>query len=65
MSDVIRTEVSGGIAVITIDRPEARNAVNGDVARGIAAAVDEFDARADVRVLVLTGPAAPSAPAWT
>jgi enoyl-CoA hydratase len=55
MSDAIRTEVSDGIAVITINRPEARNAVNGDVARGIAAATDDFDARADVRVIVLTG----------
>lgn len=51
----IGTEVTGGIAVITINRPEARNAVNGDVARGIAAAVEEFDARKDISVLVLTG----------
>jgi enoyl-CoA hydratase len=55
MSDAVRTEVSDGIAVLTINRPEARNAVNGEVARGIAAAVDEFDARPDVRVIVLTG----------
>jgi enoyl-CoA hydratase len=55
MADAIRTEVADGIAVITINRPEARNAVNGDVARGIAAAVDDFDNRSDVRVLVLTG----------
>ncbi|MGI9007023.1 MAG: crotonase/enoyl-CoA hydratase family protein [Streptosporangiaceae bacterium] len=53
--EAILTEVSGGVAVITINRPQARNAVNGDVARGIAAAVEEFDARADVSVLVLTG----------
>ena len=38
--DAVLTEVDGGIAVITINRPEARNAVNGDVARGIATAVD-------------------------
>ena len=55
MTDAIRTEVADGVGVITIDRPEARNAVNGDVARGIAAATDEFDARADVRAIVLTG----------
>ncbi|HEX2319520.1 MAG TPA: crotonase/enoyl-CoA hydratase family protein [Streptosporangiaceae bacterium] len=53
--DAIRTEVSDGVAIITIDRPQARNAVNGEVARGIAAALEEFDARADVSVLVLTG----------
>jgi enoyl-CoA hydratase len=55
MADAVLTEVDGGIAVITINRPEARNAVNGDVARGIATAIDELDAVADVRVLILTG----------
>jgi enoyl-CoA hydratase len=55
MAEPVLTEVSDGVAVITINRPEARNAVNGAVARGIAAAVDQLDGRADVRVLVLTG----------
>jgi enoyl-CoA hydratase len=55
MADAVLTESDGGIAVITINRPEARNAVNGDVARGIAAAVDEFDDAGDVRVIILTG----------
>lgn len=51
----VLTDVSDGVAVITINRPEARNAVNGEVARGIAAAVDELDDRKDVQVLILTG----------
>ena len=55
MSDAVLTEVEDGVAVITINRPEARNAVNGAVARGIAAALDEFDARKDVAAYVLTG----------
>ena len=55
MADAVLTECSDGIAVITINRPQARNAVNGEVARGIAAAVEEFDGSADVRVLILTG----------
>jgi enoyl-CoA hydratase len=55
MAEAVLTEVDGGIAVITINRPEARNAVNGEVARGIAAAVEELDGSADVRVLILTG----------
>ena len=55
MADAVLTESDGGIAVITINRPEARNAVNGEVARGIAAAVDEFDDAGDVRVIILTG----------
>ena len=53
--DAVLTEVDGGIAVITINRPEVRNAVNGEVARGIAAAVDEFDGADGVRVLIITG----------
>jgi enoyl-CoA hydratase len=55
MSDAVLTEVSDGVAVITINRPEARNAVNGAVARGIAAAIEELDASKDARVLILTG----------
>jgi enoyl-CoA hydratase len=55
MSEAVLSDVSDGIAVITINRPEARNAVNGDVARGMAAAMDEADASSDVRVIVLTG----------
>src|SRR3981189_2859552 len=55
MANSVLTEVDDGIAVITINRPEARNAFNGEVARGIAAAVEEFDGASDVRVLLLTG----------
>jgi enoyl-CoA hydratase len=55
VSDEVLVETDGGVAVITINRPKARNAVNGAVARGIAAAVDELDTRADVAALVLTG----------
>jgi enoyl-CoA hydratase/carnithine racemase len=55
MAEAVLVTVADGIAVITINRPEARNAVNGDVARGIARASDELDARGDVRVLILTG----------
>ncbi len=55
MSEPVLTDVADGVAVITINRPEARNAVNGAVARGIAAAVEEFDNRKDVSVMILTG----------
>lgn len=55
MSDAILTEVADGVAVITINRPQARNAINGEVARGIAAATDEFDASSEVSAIVLTG----------
>ena len=55
MADEVLVEVDGGVAVITINRPKARNAVNGAVAQGIADALDELDARKDVAVYVLTG----------
>ena len=51
----VSTEYADGIAVITINRPEARNAVNLDVAQRIAAAIDEFEARGDLTVAILTG----------
>ena len=53
--EAVRTEERDGVLVITIDRPEARNAINGAVARGIAAAMDRLDAEDDLRVGVLTG----------
>lgn len=41
--------------LITIDRPHARNAVNTAVAAGLAAALDELEADAELRAGVLTG----------
>ena len=55
MTDAVLTEFTDGIAVVTINRPEARNAVNAAVAEGIAAAMEEFDQRGDLAVCVLTG----------
>jgi enoyl-CoA hydratase len=49
------TERIGGVLVITINRPNARNAQDAAVAHGIAAAVDELDESSDLRVGVLTG----------
>ena len=55
MSESVRTEFGDGIAVITIDRPEARNAVDASVAEGIAAAVDELESRSDLVIGIITG----------
>ena len=44
MSDIVQYEVQGRIGVITLNRPEARNAVNGDVAAGVEAAIDQLEA---------------------
>jgi enoyl-CoA hydratase len=51
----VLTERRGRILQITINRPDQRNAVNAAVAQGIAAALDELDADADLSLGVLTG----------
>lgn len=53
MSDAVAYSSSDRIAVITLQRPDARNAVNADVARGLEAAVDRMEADDDVWVGVL------------
>lgn len=55
MADEVLTERREGVLVVTINRPEAKNSVNGAVAAGIAAALDELDADDELRVGVLTG----------
>ena len=55
MSDEILTERHGRVLVITINRPESRNAVNLAVSQGLADAVDELDENADLSVAVITG----------
>jgi enoyl-CoA hydratase/carnithine racemase len=55
MPDEVLTETRDGVLVITINRPEAKNAVNAAVATGVAAALDELDANDELRVGVLTG----------
>lgn len=53
-SEVIVSD-SDGIQTITISRPEARNAMTLAAAKAIAAALDELDGRADLRIGILTG----------
>lgn len=55
MIDPVIVEEHGATLVIAINRPQQRNAVNRSVSLAIAAALDELDARADLRVAVLTG----------
>lgn len=55
MGDSVQTEIVDGVAVLTINRPEAKNSVNRAVAEELAAAVDETEQRSDVVVVILTG----------
>ncbi|MDZ7732448.1 MAG: crotonase/enoyl-CoA hydratase family protein [Acidimicrobiia bacterium] len=48
-------DVREHVGILTIDRPEARNAVNGDVAQGIEAGIDRLEESEDLWVGILTG----------
>lgn len=51
----VEQEVKGNVLVLSINRPEARNAVNGDVAQGIEAGIDRLEDDDSLWVGVLTG----------
>jgi enoyl-CoA hydratase len=55
VTDVVQIDDADGVIVITINRPAARNAVNAEVARGVATALDALDTRDDLTVGVITG----------
>ena len=52
---VINYETKGRIALITLNRPEARNAVNHEVAAGIEDAIDQFEEDNDLWTGILCG----------
>ncbi len=54
-SRTVRTETDGPVAVVTIDRPEVRNAVDPATAAGLVETFQAFDADAAAYVGVLTG----------
>jgi enoyl-CoA hydratase len=59
MSDTVNNEIvtystEGRVGIITLNRPDARNAINGDVARGLEAAIDQLEADDEVWVGILT-----------
>jgi enoyl-CoA hydratase len=53
--DPVLTERRDGVLLITLNRTEARNAVNLALAEGVAAALDELDGEPDLGAGVLTG----------
>lgn len=52
---MLRVEKTGGIGIWTIDRPEAKNAINADVLHALGRALDEAERDPTLRALVLTG----------
>ncbi|RJT24698.1 enoyl-CoA hydratase [Chakrabartia godavariana] len=55
MSDPVLTEVRGNVLIVTLNRPEAKNAANKALAEGVAAAMDRLDSDNDLRVGIITG----------
>jgi enoyl-CoA hydratase len=51
----VRTESRGPVALVSLDRPEVRNAVDRPTAEALADAFRRFDADESLRVAVLTG----------
>ena len=51
----VLTEVTDQVAVVTLNRPERRNAISGRLLAALRAALAELDSRTDVRAIVLTG----------
>ena len=52
---MVRYERTGAAAVVTIDREERRNAVNGATAQALGESFERFEAEEEARVLILTG----------
>ena len=55
MTDELRCTVDGGVATITINRPDKRNALNSAVLEGLHGSFDRLDADPSVRVAVVRG----------
>jgi len=52
---IVEFETEGHVGIITINRPDARNAVNGEVARGIEEAIDKIEEDDSLWLGILTG----------
>lgn len=55
MSDVLLTQTHGHVLVLTLNRPEAKNAFNAAMSQALSDALDRFEADSALRVAVLTG----------
>ena len=53
--NVVFTEVEDGVLIVTMNRPEAKNAMSKALAEGISAAMDRLEAEDDLRCAILTG----------
>lgn len=54
-NDAVTVETRGNVMLVTINRPEARNAVNAQVHEGIGDALEAAEGDPEVRVVIVTG----------
>jgi enoyl-CoA hydratase len=54
-TDILRSEVREQVLILTLNRPEAKNAFNAALSQALSAALDRFEEDAALRVCVLTG----------
>jgi len=55
MADVVRLEKQGAVAIVTIDRPEALNALNRQVIDAVGTTIDAIEADGAMQAVVVTG----------
>jgi enoyl-CoA hydratase len=54
-NDLVLFERRGSVALLTLNRPDARNAISPEVSEAMAAVLDEIEADVELRAVVLTG----------
>lgn len=55
MGNAVEMEIKGNIAIISLNRPERKNAINHDLLKGLYQKIEEASANDDVRALIITG----------
>lgn len=55
MSELVRMEIKQSVALVTLDRPDALNAINRTLLKAFDRAIDELIDNSDVRAVVVTG----------
>lgn len=54
-NNAVVTEVDNGVLTITLNRPQAKNAANRELAEGVSAAIEELENNQDLKVCIITG----------
>jgi enoyl-CoA hydratase len=55
MSDILLQQLQDGVCTLTLNRPERKNALSPELVLALSQALEQADARSDVRAIVMTG----------